>query len=415
MLPNESLSALAAKFYPNNTLMQREFILKTKRLNNTNLNPNIPYSTLTAITIPNLKTLSASTSAIKRSHKSSSKKALHLSYNIKSTAEKAKEAIRNIPDHLIKQYENLVARNTFLKEEIAKLNKKLVFLQNKLGELKLIFDKTLTPPTKKMFKNLDAEKEVVQKQKTVKVQIKHKDKAVLTTSKTKQQSQTGFFDLSNRLLWLALLGLGLLMTTGSYFLKKYKNNNYIKYVDTISHQSRVTSTSVAEPELVINEDVLPSSLVNDTAIEEHDDQSIMHEAKTLMNKNLPTEAIAHLKWAIRAKSKTPIHFWLYLLKIFRQQDLKEEFERFASELHQTFNVMTPLWEAQTVAMVVPQSLEEHPHIVELIMQQWPDEKILSYLHKLISDNRGGQRSGFSLTVIEEILLLIDVLEMREKE
>jgi len=161
MLPNESLTELAAKIYPNNKSMQRKFIFETKRLNKENqtgLEPNVRYSALTAIVIPNLKSLSATAGAIKPLHKKTGKKPLRLSYNIESSSEKAKSTVQNIPTRLIEEYEKLVSRNSFLKEEIDKLNKRLMFLQNKLGELKLIFDKSLTLPAKKTHKNLDVEK-----------------------------------------------------------------------------------------------------------------------------------------------------------------------------------------------------------------------------------------------------------------
>ena len=64
------------------------------------------------------------------------------------------------------------------------------------------------------------------------------------------------------------------------------------------------------------------------------------------------------------------------------------------------------------AMVVPQSLEEFPYIRKLLTDKWPNPKLNNYLQKLVSDNRSGERSGFSKPVIEEILLLIDVLEVR---
>ena len=67
-------------------------------------------------------------------------------------------------------------KNEFLKNELAKLNEKLIFLQGKLKDLKLTLDKTLGGqsvnqsseqstiaelPTKKVFKNLDAKTDQV--------------------------------------------------------------------------------------------------------------------------------------------------------------------------------------------------------------------------------------------------------------
>lgn len=416
MLPNESLAELATKFYPNNKSMQRQFIVKTIRLNKdrqTGINPHTRSNTLTAIVIPNLQTLSVSTGVIKRSSKAVDNSSLQLTHQIQSTADKANVGWQNIPARLVEEYEHLVARNTFLKEEIARLNNRLVFLQNKLGELRLVLDRTLSLPPKKTFKNLDPKKGSVEaRQHQLQDKPAH-DKPV----KVEQATTTNFFDLTNKLLWLSILGFGLLLVLGSFLYKKYRERKYLQLVNAISKQKQATTFNTVETNDHLPEDVLlPSATLNkETVVEEHNDKAVLQEAKILVQRGLPDEAIGHLKWAIRAKPKTSINFWLYLLDIFRQQNLKDDFEKFAFEMHQTFNVMTPLWEERSVAMVVPQSLEEFPYIMKLLTEKWPNEKITSYLHKLISDNRSGERSGFSQAVVEEILLLIDVLNVREAD
>ena len=155
VLPNESLGQLAARFYPNNKVMQRKFIQKTKRLNKDKLKASTKYKKLTAITIPNLEVLSTEAGVIRRAKKQSGDKPLRLSYGIESEAEEKAFTLSSIPERLLNQYKDLLERNTFLKTEIDKLNKRLVFLESKLGQLKLIFDKTLTlpPPPKKKLKN----------------------------------------------------------------------------------------------------------------------------------------------------------------------------------------------------------------------------------------------------------------------
>jgi hypothetical protein len=415
LLPNESVASLAAKFYPKNTAMQRKFIEKTKRLNQeskTVLDPNTGSESITAIVIPNLESLSINAGVIKPSRKTASNKALQLSYNIKSTAEKATASIQNIPARLVEEYENLVERNAFLKEEIAKLNERLVFLQNKLGELKLVLDRTLSLPPKKTFKNLNTEKAPVTTQNTA---LQNKpEKAVINVENATPAS---FFNLTNQLLWLSILGVGLLLALSSYLYKKYRERKYLELVNAISLQKQATTYSATVIEESLPDEVLlPATTINkDTVLEEQTDKSVLQEAKTLMSRGLVDDAIGHLKWAIRAKPKTSINFWLYLLDIFRKQNQKDEFEKYAFEMHQTFNVMTPLWEERSVAMIVPQSLEEFPYIMKLLTDKWPNQKIGNYLHKLISDNRSGERSGFSQSVIEEILLLIDILETREAD
>jgi hypothetical protein len=54
-----------------------------------------------------------------------------------------------------------------------------------------------------------------------------------------------------------------------------------------------------------------------------------------------------------------------------------------------------------------------PHICEQIVSRWGRDGCLDYLHQLLRDNRGGQRSGFTLPIVQEILLLIEILVARE--
>jgi hypothetical protein len=45
---------------------------------------------------------------------------------------------------------------------------------------------------------------------------------------------------------------------------------------------------------------------------------------------------------------------------------------------------------------------------------WPSELSRAYLESLITDNRDGERAGFSQVEIEEILLLLDLLDARKE-
>jgi len=133
-----------------------------------------------------------------------------------------------------------------------------------------------------------------------------------------------------------------------------------------------------------------------------------------MSINRSSDAIVHLKMTIESQPKASINHWLYLLEIFRKLNLKEDFENYATELHNNFNVMTPIWYETDVAIYVPQNLEEFPHIMEKLYNVWPGDSAIAYLRGLIADNRGGERSGFGKEVLSEILMLITVLDMRKE-
>jgi hypothetical protein len=117
---------------------------------------------------------------------------------------------------------------------------------------------------------------------------------------------------------------------------------------------------------------------------------------------------------IESQPDASINHWLYLLEVFRKLNLKNEFEDYADRMHKAFNVMTPVWYekevAATAAIIVPQSLEEFPHIMGQLYGVWPGELAGVYLRSLVTDNRGGERVGFSKTVVDEILFLIELLD-----
>lgn len=102
--------------------------------------------------------------------------------------------------------------------------------------------------------------------------------------------------------------------------------------------------------------------------------------------------------------QSPLH-WLKLLDLFREEGKKEDFERTANEIRQHFNIHPPEWEAPAPTA----SLEDYPHIIAVLCQLWNADDCENFLYDLITDNRGGARDGFPLSVAEEILLLIAIL------
>ena len=418
MLPGESLNELAAKFYPNNKVMQRLFVAKTTELNISSLpslHADTAFKTPTAVLIPSLKSLSTHANKAKPVKRKAAAQNLQLSYNIKA-------AIEDLPKNLLNQYEYLVGRNSFLKEELAKLNVKLQFLQTKLDDLKLIFDKTLTLPQKKIFKNLSEQplEQAVEKPPVNNTPVKSTAQIAAASAPESAKPESllthihdFLVDPASKIIWLSVLILGLIGFISTYLLKKYREKMFNKLsFDAATDAPTLTFNSAwNDSELEIKEPTTPTPLGADTMVGEQSTSAILDEAKTMVAKGNPTEAIEHLKWAIRAKPRKAINLWLYMLQIFREQNLKDDFENYAKALHQSFNVMTPLWEEKdNISIVVAQSLEEFPHIIEKLVATWPNPSAGAYLRNLITDNRDGERAGFGKAVLDEILLLIMIQE-----
>lgn len=116
MRPNESLTELAAKFYPKSTAMQRVFITKTQQLNKDTqvyASANTRYPIATQIVIPTLKSLS-----------------------VRAVGAKKYQRHKKPSEMTSQQEQQLLERKQALEEEIAKENESLKALEDKANQLK---------------------------------------------------------------------------------------------------------------------------------------------------------------------------------------------------------------------------------------------------------------------------------------
>ena len=461
-IPGESLNDIARLFYPKNKVMRQQFLAETLALN-ADIEPKLKASNQfaepTLLQIPTLKSLSKKASAIQAKRAKLKRQNMQLSYNIN-------QAVSKLPAFLLQEYEALLAKNAFLKAELERLHARLGVLQDKFNSLKLVFDKTLRlpanvagPETKEITSNvasssvantvttpvIAAETPVVVQAAPVKKVFKNLNQAPtvaapagklnnnLPQSSDLQQAakpvaQPAFDWLRYGLL--ALLALMALLSAAAYFMRQKRLrlldqfNNSKPMDDTLTDFDGVWQDT--EQELAVqsgaarsNHSASASGFLNSEMLDEQAKaSSTLEEAKLLMSINRTQDAIAHLKLTIEAQPKVSINHWLYLLEIFRKQNAKAEFEQYAKSLHIMFNVMTPIWYDAEIAnadaqIIVPQHLEDFPHIMEKLDAVWPSELARVYLESLITDNRDGERSGFSHGVLNEILLLISLLDARK--
>lgn len=401
MLPHESLHNLAQLFYPGQADMQRLFVQKALRLNAIeypNLTADDRFATLTPLRVPTLKSLAHA----RPIHKKHASHRLKMSYGIEALQGKAISG-------LLEQYQDLLSRNGFLKEEIAALNQKLVQLQQKLLDLKQLFNHTLQRASQPE-------------------QGKHTEMAKIETT-TGAEAQLMPARPAPAAIWqdylrtpwlLALLGFTLLGLTISWLLKKSRR----KLKAFSLEQGNSGEAGEMATGTTWQEEGLPNldmDTPQDTGMEvkEVNDkdtlltQEVLEEARLLASVSRYEDAIAHLKAHINTHPKLSIQPWLYLLEMLKRLDMKEDFEHYAEALHQSFNVISPLWEAREMALVVPQTLEDFPHIMEKLYSCWPYDDARLYLLNLINDNRNGERGGFGQAVLDEILTLIGVLDARQ--
>jgi hypothetical protein len=139
-------------------------------------------------------------------------------------------------------------------------------------------------------------------------------------------------------------------------------------------------------------------------VDAHADQSI-ELAEIMVSMGLAQGAADALTERIRVNPKRALYHWLKLLDVYRRSEMKEDFERAAGELRQTFNVQPVAWGGAIGSF----SLEDFPHLASKVQELWPTPACGEFLAHLLEDNRGGQRNGLPQCVAEEILLLEQML------
>ena len=142
--------------------------------------------------------------------------------------------------------------------------------------------------------------------------------------------------------------------------------------------------------------------------------SVVEEADVYYSLGRPDEAITLLKDYIAFNPQLGGHPeskakpWIKLLEIYHATKARAAFEELATRYHQKFNVMKPSWDT-IKDNPASGDLEQFPHLISLITSTWNSPSCRQYLQELISDNREGNRTGFSAEVFDDVLMLVGVL------
>lgn len=169
--------------------------------------------------------------------------------------------------------------------------------------------------------------------------------------------------------------------------------------------------------------------INATTLDEHFEANpVMELADIMLSFGRVKGAAQALQEYIDNNPQEALQPWIRLMDVYRMAGMREEFDAVARNLNQHFNVEVQSWEAVaggapvdlvlegandgTEGMLPPKAkcLEDMPRIVSGVVRMWDSEDVVGYLYQLLRDNRGGQRQGFALPVVEEILFLIELKE-----
>ena len=170
-----------------------------------------------------------------------------------------------------------------------------------------------------------------------------------------------------------------------------------------------------------------------TTLDEHFEANpVMELADIMLSFGRVKGAAQALQEYIDNNPQEALQPWIRLMDVYRMAGMRTEFEAVARNLNQNFNVEIQHWgpvspvasrgsvdpaldgTVQAVGAssgeAKPESIEEMPRLMHAITELWGTGDVVGYLYQLLRDNRGGQRLGFTLAVVEEILFLVELKE-----
>lgn len=395
MLPGESLNSLAKLFYPDNKRMQGHFVARTLELNRESrpeLTSSMIFQQSEALLIPELKILSRQYATAKPVIRKKQSEA-----GIQQTETVDAEPKETIQPETQALFDTVSAQNRELNTQLQVLDEKLANLQ-KLGE--------------QLKKEIELNETLANRAKAQRPVPSLPAK--IDSKGVRQAVQEVETETSKWRMLLAGLGVVLLLALACWLRR-----NMVKQPGAakperqdLAKQPVIAHDSALDMRATHLETVHPSTPVQaESSIQVI--ESVVEEAKALMDMNKGAEAIGILEGHVHALPKASLSSWLYLFEIYRQLGKKDEFIDLSRRFHKIFNVMVPLWEPAEVQLVTAKSLEEFPHIVSQLIQVWKNGQAKEYLEKLLEDNRLGERQGFSHEVAHEIVLLLEVWENRD--
>jgi hypothetical protein len=384
VLPGETLHSLAVLFYPKERRMQERFVAAALAMNHDllgGMTADQPFEQGTTIRIPDLRSLSW--------------KGQGSLLDAPSEAPSAQDRTDRTGQT---EYEAISKRHQTRKGELDALNKRMQSLQDRSNSMQQSLSPKRLPTADE-----DSSKPV---------------RRVVA-------SETGMSDDTLYPLLLIVL-LALLAVAGYFGYRRYRSSRVGLRERVLARHPPLPKQEFTEPPATLPpEDIsVPAPVVEkdkprklilqqDDVISVGEIDSIVEEAKVIVALGRTGNAIKLLTEHIELHPRASVQPWLYLLDLYRSTANRNDFAELGKRMHKTFNVMIPAWEASQEVGVAPTSLEEFPRVIEKIVADWGKPEGRKYLNYLIQDNRDGERIGFSMEVLQQILLLQAVLDARD--
>lgn len=164
----------------------------------------------------------------------------------------------------------------------------------------------------------------------------------------------------------------------------------------------------APPPAELDHSISPIVIEEEELVEEH--ESAVELADIMMSFGRVQGAAETLADFIRGNPKKAVQPWIKLLEVYKTAHMRGEFDALSDKLNKTFNVKAVTWESFDQVKRATESVEQLPHILKAIQNQWMTQDCQIYLQKLLRDNRGGTREGFPLGIVDDLLTLQAILE-----
>ena len=407
MRPGESLQQLAQLIYPHDRAMQRHFIDAAKRENPeifAQHAANQRFDQETPIWLPDLKQLSRLAAPPKPARQilQPVPAAMQPPQPVQPPGGQQLAVSGGAVESAV---EELIARYLSLKEQQLALEARLASLEANVAQIgKMV--------AQFRAKELQVTESQIKAPEIKEPQVKKTRRAASPTPLPQPASKDSLLPVSP----LHLLALGAVVLAGGGLLWRRRRRKPVPVlpIPAPSAPPRIADEAVPAPESPKPSKQAMESHVDESAILVDEISSVVEEAKVFVALGRSEHAVEVLEYYIAAHPQASPNPWLYLMEIHRGANREEEFTTLAKRFHQTFNVMAPQWEDSAQAqMVVPRSLEEFPHILARLVDGWGTLDGQDYLNSLLQDNRGGERVGFSMDVLQEILLLLAIMEIRD--
>lgn len=165
--------------------------------------------------------------------------------------------------------------------------------------------------------------------------------------------------------------------------------------------------------------------IHATTLDEHFEANpVMELADIMLSFGRVKGAAQALQEYIDNNPQEALQPWIRLMDVYRMAGMRAEFENVARNLNLHFNVEVQSWDVGSSGIgisspekagelpVAPRAtcLEDLPRLMNAVVGLWSAGDVVGYLYQLLRDNRGGQRLGFTLPVVEDILFLIELKE-----